>query len=73
MSVDPVNSIVNIGELAKPATVLIEKISSAVGCLYEPTKVKRLARAEAEAALVRAESELQIGRYANTDNTSVVT
>ena len=61
MSVDPVNSIVNIGELAKPATVLIEKVSAAVGCLYEPTKVKRLARAEAEAALVRAESDLQIG------------
>ena len=61
MSVDPLDSIVNIGELAKPATVLIEKVSAAVGCIYEPTKVKRLARAEAAAALVRAESRLQIG------------
>ena len=61
MSGDPLDSIVNMSELTKPATVLIERVSDAVGCLYEPTKVKRLARAEAEAALIRAESDLQIG------------
>ena len=35
MSIESSNPILNIGELAKPATVLIEKVSDAVGCLYE--------------------------------------
>lgn len=60
MSMEPSNPIINIGELAKPATVLIEKVSDAVGCLYEPTKIRRIATAEAEAARIRAESEIQI-------------
>jgi hypothetical protein len=43
------NSVVNFGDLSKPATVLIEKVSSAVGIIFEPTQIKRKARAEAEA------------------------
>ena len=31
-------SLINIGELSKPATVLIEKVSAAIGVLYEPKK-----------------------------------
>ena len=60
MSIESSNPILNIGELAKPATVLIEKVSDAVGCLYEPTKIKRLARAESEAARIISESHIQI-------------
>ncbi|HLL76618.1 MAG TPA: hypothetical protein VK421_15295 [Pyrinomonadaceae bacterium] len=43
------NSIVNLGDLTKPATVLIEKISDAVGGVFRPYQIKRLAHAEAEA------------------------
>ena len=60
MSIESSNPILNIGELAKPATVLIEKVSDAMGCLYEPTKIKRLASAESEAARIISESHIQI-------------
>ena len=54
------NSIVNFGDLTKPATVLIEKISDAVGGLFKPYQVKRIAKAEAEAQLIDAETQIQI-------------
>lgn len=60
MSMESSNPIFNISDLTKPAVVLIEKVSDAVGCLYEPTKIKRIAVAEAEAAMLKAESDIQI-------------
>jgi hypothetical protein len=54
------SSIVDLGELSKPATVLIEKISDAVGGLFKPYQIVRVAKAEAEAERVRAESQIQI-------------
>ena len=60
MSIEPSNPILNLGDLAKPAVVLIEKVSDAVGCLYEPTKIKRIAVAEAEVSKIKAESDIQI-------------
>ena len=48
------NSTVSLGDLAKPATVLIEKVSNAVGVLYEPRRIKKKAEAEAEAEKIKA-------------------
>lgn len=48
------NSVINLGDLAKPATVLIEKVSKAVGVLYEPRKIIKQAEAEVEAAKIKA-------------------
>ena len=56
---DP-GTILNIGDLAKPATALIEKVSGAVGVLFEPVQVVRLAQAEAKAAIIRAEAKVAI-------------
>lgn len=55
------NSIINLGDLAQPVTLLIEKISNAIGVVYEPTKIKRNAKAEAEAhrTMVLADLDLQ--------------
>jgi Protein of unknown function (DUF2806) len=53
------NSIVNLGDLAKPATVLIEKISDAVGGVFKPYQIVRVAKAEVEAELIRAEAQIQ--------------
>ena len=50
----------NIGDLTKPATVLIEKISDAVGGIFKPYQMVRVARAEAEAERIRAEAQIQI-------------
>jgi hypothetical protein len=60
MSNDKSISVVNFGELSKPADTLIKKVSSAVGGVFEPWQIKRVAKAEAEASLIKAESEIQI-------------
>jgi len=54
------NSLVNLGELSKPATVLIEKIAGAVGGIFKPYQIVRVAKADAEAERIRAESQIQI-------------
>lgn len=58
--VSDMKSLVGIGDLGKPATVLIEKISDAVGGIFRPCQVVRLAKAEAEAERIRAESQIAI-------------
>jgi len=54
------NSLINLGDLSKPATVLIEKVSSAVGIIYEPYHIKRKARAEAEAEKIKAIARIEL-------------
>lgn len=56
----PDNSLVNFGELSKPATVLIEKISDAVGGVFKPYQIIRVAKAEAEAEKIRADSKIVV-------------
>lgn len=53
-------SLINLGKLSKPATVLIEKISDAVGGIAKPWQIKRVASAEAEADIIRAQARIQI-------------
>ncbi len=54
------NSIVNLGDLSKPADTLIEKVSSAIGGLFEPWQIERVAKAQAKADLIKAKSEIEI-------------
>src|SRR5712692_371705 len=54
------NPMIDIGELSKPATVLVEKISEAVGGIFKPYQIVRVAKAEAEAERIRAGSQIQI-------------
>lgn len=54
------SSLINLGDLSKPATVLIEKISDAVGALYKPRQIKRLAQAEAEADKIKALAGIEV-------------
>ncbi|AUN96017.1 DUF2806 domain-containing protein [Pseudazoarcus pumilus] len=60
MSDDKSTSLVNLGDLSKPANTLIEKVSSAIGGIFEPWQIKRVAKAEAEAGLIRAKTEIEI-------------
>jgi hypothetical protein len=48
------NSIINLGDISKPAVVLIEKISDAVGGYFKPHQIRQLARAEADAEKIKA-------------------
>ena len=47
------NSIIDIGNISKPVTVFVEKISGAIGIVYEPTRIVRKAKAEAEAERIK--------------------
>jgi hypothetical protein len=53
-------SLVNLGELSKPATVLIEKISDAIGGIAKPWQIKRIANAESEAAKIKALARMEV-------------
>jgi hypothetical protein len=60
MADNPIVKIDVLGELSKPATVLIERVSAAVGTVFQPYQVVRLAKAEAEAERIRAESRIEV-------------
>src|SRR5262245_8342390 len=45
------NSLINLGDISKTATVLIEKVSTAIGAVFQPYQIKRIARAEAQAEI----------------------
>ena len=54
------NSLINLGDISKPATVLIEKVSDAVGGAFKPSQIKRVAKAEAEAEITKAIAKIEI-------------
>ena len=54
------NSLISTEGLTKPATVLIEKVSDAVGALWEPKQIRRVAQAQADAAIALAKADIKI-------------
>lgn len=54
------NPLAKLGNLAKPATVLIEKVSDAVGGVFKPYQIVRVAKAEAEANRIRVENQIEV-------------
>lgn len=54
------NSLVDIGKLSKPADTLIKKIAKGVGGFAAPWQIKRVARADAEAAIIKAGADIEI-------------
>lgn len=53
-------SLINLEGLSKPATVLIEKVSNAVGGIFLPYQIERVAKAEAKAEKIKAISNIEI-------------
>ena len=54
------NSVVNLGKLAKPFDTLVKKIAKGIGGTVAPWQIKRVARAEADAARIKAQSEIEV-------------
>lgn len=54
------NPLISLGDLTKPATVLIEKVSDAVGVLYEPRRIRKRAEAEAAADKIKAIASIEL-------------
>jgi hypothetical protein len=55
-------ALVNLGNLTKPATVLVERISDAVGGILKPWQIRRVAKAQADAAIIKASTGIQISQ-----------
>jgi len=54
------NSLVNLGDISKPATVLIEKISEAVGGIFKPYQIRRVVQAEADATKIQEVAKIEV-------------
>jgi len=54
------SSLINLGEFTKPATVLVERVSDALGGIFKPWQIVRVATAEAEAQRIQEESQIEI-------------
>ena len=65
------NSLINLGDLAKPANTLIEKISEAGIGLFAPWQIKRVAKADAAAAFDKGGSCNSDNRPASTSRVSI--
>ncbi|MCH8864054.1 MAG: DUF2806 domain-containing protein, partial [Chloroflexi bacterium] len=54
-------SLINIdGKITEPATVLIQKISAAIGGGFKPRQIRRVADAEADAEVIKAKAQIKI-------------
>ncbi len=53
-------SLVNLGDWSRPATVLIERVSDAVGGIFKPHQIKRTAKAKAEAEKIEALAKIEV-------------
>lgn len=60
MSDDKPITVVDVGGLAKPVSILIEKIASATAIRYEPTRIKNAAEAEVAANLIKAQGQIDV-------------
>ncbi len=51
---------IDLGKLSEPATALVEKIHDAMGGICKPYQIVRVAKAEAKAARIGAESDIEV-------------
>jgi len=54
------NPLTIFGDISKPATVLIEKVAEALGGYFKPYQIKRVARAQAEAEIIKAQGQIDV-------------
>ena len=47
-------------KMSDPASTLIKKIATATGAVFEPAQIKRIAKAEATAEVIRAETRVEV-------------
>ncbi len=64
-------SLVSLGPLTRPLTKLIETIGDAIGVLYEPTRIRRKAEAEASALIIQSQAEAVADSLAQRANRRV--
>jgi Protein of unknown function (DUF2806) len=63
----------NLTGLEKPTTILIEGFISAVGMVWEPYQMTRIAKAENDIAFMKYEANFELKQRAITDNEKLLT
>ncbi len=58
-------SLINLGDISQPVTKLIESVANAIGILYEPTRIRKIAKAEADAAIIKAKGKIEIKKLSD--------
>src|SRR5690348_5349417 len=58
---EPGHVIANVGDLAKPATKLIDAVRAAIGVAFEPARIRRKAKADADALIISTHAEITRG------------
>ena len=53
-------TLINVGDLSKPATALVEKIGEALGGAVRPWQIRRVAAAEADATKIHALAQIEV-------------
>jgi uncharacterized repeat protein (TIGR03899 family) len=56
--------LISLEGLTEPISKLVEAVRSGVGVLYEPTQIRRRAKAEADAAIIKAEGDIKVQEIA---------
>lgn len=51
---------INFGDFGPAANTLVTKVSDAVGGIFKPAQIRRIANAEAEADIIKAKSKIEI-------------
>ena len=59
MSDDGSKALINLGDLSKPVNTLIEKVGVATGVWFEPHRIRRKAKAKADAKILTVQAEIQ--------------
>jgi hypothetical protein len=52
--------LIKVNGISKPATVLIQKIADAIGGYFRPYQIRRVAKAEADAEIIKAQAQIKI-------------
>ncbi|MBO9435763.1 DUF2806 domain-containing protein [Ruegeria sp. R13_0] len=53
------NNLINLGDVSKPAEILVERFCDGVGGVFKPWQIRRIAKAEADAEITKAKGELE--------------
>ena len=56
------NSVVNLGSLAKPVEILVERFCDGVGGIFKPRQIRRVAQAEADAEIIKVRNDFEKNR-----------
>lgn len=61
----------DLAGFSDPAKTLIEKCSAGLGALFQPAQIVRVAKAEAEAELIKAKSSVEVGKLQALGNVEI--